>query len=160
MDCCLHVILLFSLCFIAVFPHLSHSSRQSSLWNGNKEIVFIYRNFLTNEECDHFISLAKDSLEKSMVTDLETGESIESEYRTSTGAFLNKAQDEVVANVEARIAAWTFLPEDVDKGGETVFPRSEVIPILYDFPVFRVNYLRRKLSFLLNLQAADSKPKA
>ncbi|WMV17477.1 hypothetical protein MTR67_010862, partial [Solanum verrucosum] len=132
--------------------------------------VFIYRNFLTNEECDHFISLAKDSLEKSMVTDLETGESIESEYRTSTGAFLNKAQDEVVANVEARIAAWTFLPEengepmqilhyehgqkyephfdyfmdkvnqeigghrvatvlmylsDVDKGGETVFPRSE-----------------------------------
>ncbi|KAH0714710.1 hypothetical protein KY285_011584 [Solanum tuberosum] len=60
-----------------------------------------------------------------MVTDLETGESIESEYRTSTSAFLNKAQDEVVANVEARIAAWTFLPEDVDKGGETVFPRSE-----------------------------------
>ncbi|KAH0659567.1 hypothetical protein KY289_028315 [Solanum tuberosum] len=46
-----------------------------------------------------------------MVTDLETGESIESEYRTSTSAFLNKAQDEVVANVEARIAAWTFLPE-------------------------------------------------
>lgn len=39
---------------------------------------------------------AKDSLEKSMVTDLETGESIESEYRTSTGAFLNKAQVHVL----------------------------------------------------------------
>ncbi|XP_055804284.1 probable prolyl 4-hydroxylase 6 [Solanum dulcamara] len=192
MDCRLHVILL---CFIAVFPHLSHSSRRSSLWSGNKEIktsilkltttpidptlvtqiswhprAFKYRNFLTNEECHHFISLAKDNLEKSMVADLESGVSIESEVRTSSGAFLDKAQDEVVANVEARIAAWTFLPEengepiqmlhyehgqkyephfdffkdkvnqeigghrvatvlmylsDVDKGGETVFPRSE-----------------------------------
>lgn len=27
-----------------------------------------------------------------MVTDLETGKSIESEYRTSSGTFLNKAQ--------------------------------------------------------------------
>lgn len=35
---------------------------------------------------------AKDHLEKSMVTDLETGKSIESEYRTSSGTFLNKAQ--------------------------------------------------------------------
>ncbi|CAN4082538.1 unnamed protein product [Withania somnifera] len=105
-----------------------------------------------------------------MVTDNESGESIESEVRTSSGAFLLKAQDEVVANVEARIATWTFLPEengeeiqilhyehgqkyephydffmdkinqdigghrvatvlmylsDVERGGETVFPRSE-----------------------------------
>ncbi|XP_059294033.1 probable prolyl 4-hydroxylase 7 isoform X2 [Lycium ferocissimum] len=193
------VVLLFSLCFTAVFPHLSQSSLRSSLWSGNEEIkpsilklttdswsasidprqvtqmswhprAFIYRKFLTNEECDHLISLAKDNLEKSMVTDNESGEAIESELRTSFGAFLDKAQDEVVANVEARIAAWTFLPEengepiqilryergqkyephhdffidkvnqeiggnrvatvlmylsDVEKGGETVFPRSE-----------------------------------
>ncbi|KVI02529.1 Metridin-like ShK toxin [Cynara cardunculus var. scolymus] len=72
--------------------------------------AFLYRNFLTDEECDHLIQLAKDKLEKSMVADNESGKSIESEVRTSSGMFLNKAQDEVVAGVESRISAWTFLP--------------------------------------------------
>ncbi|XP_022750613.1 probable prolyl 4-hydroxylase 6 [Durio zibethinus] len=72
--------------------------------------AFIYKGFLSSKECDHLINLAKDKLEKSMVADNESGESIESEVRTSSGMFLQKAQDEVVADVEARIAAWTFLP--------------------------------------------------
>ncbi|KAK9272241.1 hypothetical protein L1049_002612 [Liquidambar formosana] len=79
--------------------------------------AFIYRGFLSNEECDHLIDLAKDKLEKSMVADNESGKSIESEVRTSSGMFLKKAQDEVVADVEARIAAWTFLPEE---NGESI----------------------------------------
>lgn len=74
--------------------------------------AFIYRNFLTDEECDHLIVLAKDKLEKSMVADNESGKSVESEVRTSSGMFLSKAQDEVVAAIEARIAAWTFLPPE------------------------------------------------
>ncbi|XP_016180059.1 probable prolyl 4-hydroxylase 7 isoform X2 [Arachis ipaensis] len=45
-----------------------------------------------------------------MVADNESGKSIESEVRTSSGMFLGKGQDEVVAAIEARIAAWTFLP--------------------------------------------------
>ncbi|GMI98193.1 hypothetical protein like AT3G28480 [Hibiscus trionum] len=133
--------------------------------------AFIYKGFLSSEECDHLITLAKDKLKKSMVVDDETGENIESEERTSTGMFLQKAQDDVVADIEARIAAWTFLPvengesmqilhyepgqkydphfdylldnanlmlgglriatvlmylSDVESGGETVFPESEV----------------------------------
>ncbi|KAK8566029.1 hypothetical protein V6N13_021104 [Hibiscus sabdariffa] len=72
--------------------------------------AFIYKGFLSSEECDHLITLAKDKLEKSMVADNDSGESIESEVRTSSGMFLQKAQDEVVADIEARIAAWTFLP--------------------------------------------------
>ncbi|QHO17095.1 probable prolyl 4-hydroxylase 6 isoform X1 [Arachis hypogaea] len=72
--------------------------------------AFIYKKFLTDEECDHLITLAKDKLEKSMVADNESGKSIESEVRTSSGMFLGKGQDEVVAAIEARIAAWTFLP--------------------------------------------------
>ncbi|KAL8132383.1 hypothetical protein AgCh_008032 [Apium graveolens] len=79
--------------------------------------AFIYRNFLTDEECDHLIALANDKLEKSMVADDETGKSIESEVRTSSGMFLNKAQDEVVASIEFRIAAWTFLPPE---NGESI----------------------------------------
>ncbi|GAB4827782.1 Probable prolyl 4-hydroxylase 7 [Ancistrocladus abbreviatus] len=72
--------------------------------------AFLYKGFLTGEECDHMIKLARSKLEKSMVADNESGKSIESEVRTSSGMFLKKAQDEVVAGIEERIAAWTFLP--------------------------------------------------
>nr|KJB33682.1 hypothetical protein B456_006G026200 [Gossypium raimondii] len=72
--------------------------------------AFIYKGFLSSEECDHLIILAKDKLEKSMVADDVSGQSIESEVRTSSGMFLEKALDEVVADIEARTAAWTFHP--------------------------------------------------
>ncbi|XP_027359414.1 probable prolyl 4-hydroxylase 6 [Abrus precatorius] len=72
--------------------------------------AFLYKGFLSEEECDHMINLAKDKLEKSTVVDNESGKSVMNEVRTSSGMFLDKAQDEVVADVEARIAAWTFLP--------------------------------------------------
>lgn len=47
-----------------------------------------------------------------MVADNESGKSIESEVRTSSGMFLRKHQDDIVALVEERIAAWTFLPPE------------------------------------------------
>ncbi|KAL7140901.1 hypothetical protein ABFS83_08G018400 [Erythranthe nasuta] len=72
--------------------------------------AFLHKGFLTDKECDHLIVLAKDKLEKSMVADNDSGKSVESEVRTSSGMFLKKAQDEIVAGVEAKIAAWTFLP--------------------------------------------------
>ncbi|KAI3520817.1 hypothetical protein L1887_10269 [Cichorium endivia] len=72
--------------------------------------AFLYRNFLTYVECDHLIQVAKDKLEKSMVAEAKTGKSIESTVRTSSGMFLKKAQDEIIAGIESRISVWTFLP--------------------------------------------------
>ncbi|KAK2996446.1 hypothetical protein RJ639_024963, partial [Escallonia herrerae] len=192
--------LLLPLCFLLFFPDFSHSAFLFLGWRGDRRTeasvlklttgassipfdptritqlswrprAFIYRNFLTDDECDHLIDLAKDKLEKSMVADNESGMSVESEVRTSSGMFLSKAQDDVVAGIEARIAAWTFLPvengesmqvlhyehgqkyephfdyfhdkanlelgghrvatvlmylSNVEKGGETVFPNSEM----------------------------------
>eukprot|EP00262_Sarcandra_glabra_P007520 TRINITY_DN20385_c0_g1_i1.p1 TRINITY_DN20385_c0_g1~~TRINITY_DN20385_c0_g1_i1.p1 ORF type:complete len:355 (-),score=51.54 TRINITY_DN20385_c0_g1_i1:175-1140(-) len=83
-------------------------------WNPR---AFLYKGFLSDEECDHFITLAKGKLAVSMVADNESGKSVKSEVRTSSGMFLQKAQDEVVANVERRIAAWTFIPEE---NGESI----------------------------------------
>ncbi|KAJ4962034.1 hypothetical protein NE237_021944 [Protea cynaroides] len=74
--------------------------------------AFLHEGFLSEEECDHLINLAKDKLEKSMVADNDSGKSIMSEVRTSSGMFLNKAQDEIVKTIEGKIAAWTFLPEE------------------------------------------------
>ncbi|GLJ31177.1 hypothetical protein SUGI_0624750 [Cryptomeria japonica] len=78
--------------------------------------AFLYKNFLRDEECAHLIELARDKLEKSMVADNESGKSITSEIRTSSGMFLNKSQDEIVARIEDRIAAWTFLPKENGEG--------------------------------------------
>ncbi|CAF1929162.1 unnamed protein product [Brassica oleracea] len=55
---------------------------------------------------------AKGKLEKSIVADNDSGESVASEVRTSSGMFLSKRQDDIVATVEAKLAAWTFLPEE------------------------------------------------
>ncbi|XP_047320820.1 probable prolyl 4-hydroxylase 7 [Impatiens glandulifera] len=73
--------------------------------------AFIYKGFLSEEECDHFIHLAKGKLEKSVVTDFEYG-NVLSKTRTSSGMFLQPAQDKIVADIETRISSWTFLPEE------------------------------------------------
>ncbi|CAN6290557.1 unnamed protein product [Urochloa humidicola] len=73
--------------------------------------AFLHEGFLSDAECDHLVALAKKGgLEKSMVVERESGKSVESKARTSSGVFLTKKQDEVVARIEERIAAWTFLP--------------------------------------------------
>ncbi|KAJ4730448.1 2-oxoglutarate (2OG) and Fe(II)-dependent oxygenase superfamily protein [Rhynchospora pubera] len=77
-----------------------------------KPRIFLYKGFLSDEECDHLVTLAKKKLAKSTVADNESGESIMSEVRTSSGMFLSKRQDEIVTIIEERIAAWTFLPEE------------------------------------------------
>ncbi|KAL3525990.1 hypothetical protein ACH5RR_014366 [Cinchona calisaya] len=64
--------------------------------------AFLYRGFLTIEECDHLITLAKTKLEKSMVADNESGKSIESEVRTSSGMFLRKHQELFVSRKEEK----------------------------------------------------------
>ncbi|KAL0554924.1 hypothetical protein IC582_008854 [Cucumis melo] len=77
----------------------------------SKPRAFLYKGFLSYEECQHLIHLAKGKLRQSLVA-AGTGESVTSKERTSTGMFLRKAQDKIVARIESRIAAWTFLPLD------------------------------------------------
>ncbi|KAG2261304.1 hypothetical protein Bca52824_068383, partial [Brassica carinata] len=109
-----------SLSLILIFPPISSSSiRFLPRWSSNREgsvikqktsasslvidpsrvtqlswtpRAFLYKGLLTDEECDHFINLAKGKLEKSMVADNDSGESVESEVRTSSGMFLSKRQ--------------------------------------------------------------------
>ncbi|CAN6440373.1 unnamed protein product [Victoria cruziana] len=52
-----------------------------------------------------------------MVADSNSGDSVESTVRTSSGYFLAKGQDDVVTRIEDRIAAWTLLPKE---NGESI----------------------------------------
>uniref|UniRef100_A0A0D6QZA4 procollagen-proline 4-dioxygenase n=1 Tax=Araucaria cunninghamii TaxID=56994 RepID=A0A0D6QZA4_ARACU len=77
-----------------------------------KPRAFVYRGFLSDEECDHLISLAKTELKRSAVADNGSGKGTVSEVRTSSGMFIPKGKDEIVTRIEEKIAAWTFLPKE------------------------------------------------
>ncbi|GAB2300418.1 Probable prolyl 4-hydroxylase 3 [Dionaea muscipula] len=78
--------------------------------------AFIYHNFLSKEECDYLIKLAKPKMVKSTVVDSKTGKSKDSRVRTSSGTFLKRGMDKVVKDIEKRIADFTFIPVEHGEG--------------------------------------------
>ncbi|WVZ62283.1 hypothetical protein U9M48_012047 [Paspalum notatum var. saurae] len=94
---------------VAPAPPFNSSRVKAVSWQPR---IFVYSGFLSDAECDHLVKLAKKKIQRSMVADNDSGKSVMSEVRTSSGMFLNKRQDLVVRRIEERIAAWTFLPEE------------------------------------------------
>ncbi|KAK4276484.1 hypothetical protein QN277_014627 [Acacia crassicarpa] len=78
--------------------------------------AFIYHNFLSKEECEYLISLAKPFMAKSTVVDSKTGQSKDSRVRTSSGMFLKRGRDRIIRNIEKRIADFTFIPVENGEG--------------------------------------------
>ncbi|KAF7809616.1 putative prolyl 4-hydroxylase 10 [Senna tora] len=78
--------------------------------------AFVYHNFLTKEECEYLIDIAKPHMHKSTVVDSETGKSKDSRVRTSSGTFLSRGRDKIVRNIEKRIADFTFIPVEHGEG--------------------------------------------
>ncbi|KAI3436521.1 hypothetical protein D9Q98_005938 [Chlorella vulgaris] len=73
-----------------------------------KPRAFVFHNFMTEEEADHIVGLAKPFMKRSTVVGAG-GQSVEDQIRTSYGTFLKRLQDPVVAAVEQRLATWTQL---------------------------------------------------
>nr|GMD22893.1 probable prolyl 4-hydroxylase 3 [Ipomoea batatas] len=78
--------------------------------------AFVYHNFLSKEECEYLINLAKPHMAKSTVVDSKTGKSKDSRVRTSSGMFLRRGHDKVIKNIEKRIADYTFIPVEHGEG--------------------------------------------
>ncbi|KAH7443374.1 hypothetical protein KP509_02G031300 [Ceratopteris richardii] len=78
--------------------------------------AFIYHNFLSKEECEYLITLAKPHMIKSTVVDNESGKSKDSRVRTSSGTFLARGQDKTIRDIEKRIADFTFIPVEHGEG--------------------------------------------
>jgi len=78
--------------------------------------AFLLKNFLSDEECEHLISKAKPRMAKSSVVDNNTGKSVDSQIRTSTGTFFARAEDDVITRIEKRVAQVTMIPKDNQEG--------------------------------------------
>ncbi|KAL0817676.1 hypothetical protein Bca101_074120 [Brassica carinata] len=77
----------------------------------SKPRAFVYEGFLTDLECDHLISLARENLQRSAVADNDNGDSQVSDVRTSSGTFISKGKDPIVSGIEDKLSTWTFLPK-------------------------------------------------
>jgi len=96
--------------------------------------AFLYHHFLTQEECNHLIELARPSLVKSTVVDSATGKSKDSRVRTSSGTFLMRGQDAVIKRIEKRIADFTFIPVEQGEGLQVLqYRESEKYEAHYDY---------------------------
>ncbi|XXG59860.1 hypothetical protein AAC387_Pa04g1871 [Persea americana] len=78
--------------------------------------AFVYHNFLSKDECEYLIELAKPNMVKSTVVDSATGQSKDSRVRTSSGTFLTRGRDKTIRNIEKRIADFTFMPVEHGEG--------------------------------------------
>ncbi|KAB2040880.1 hypothetical protein ERO13_D02G098800v2 [Gossypium hirsutum] len=76
----------------------------------------IYHNFLSKEECEYLIKIAKPFMKKSSVVDSKTGKSKDSRVRTSSGMFLKRGQDKIISDIEKRIAEYSFIPIEHGEG--------------------------------------------
>ncbi|KAL3148525.1 hypothetical protein ABBQ38_013963 [Trebouxia sp. C0009 RCD-2024] len=70
--------------------------------------AYVYHNFLSPEECDHIVALAKPRMKRSTVVG-KGGQGTQDEIRTSYGTFLRRLHDPVVHDVELRLAKWSHL---------------------------------------------------
>ena len=65
-------------------------------------LVATYNNILTNEECNHFIEISKDKLERALVSENNGG--VTSNGRTGSNTWISHDYDEITYNVGKRIA--------------------------------------------------------
>ncbi|KAK8507179.1 hypothetical protein V6N13_069972 [Hibiscus sabdariffa] len=108
-----------------------------------KPRAFVYEGFLTDLECDHLISLAKSELKRSAVADNVSGKSKLSEVRTSSGMFIDKAKDPIVAGIEDKISTWTFLPKENGEGIQMLrYEHGQKYEPHYDYFLDKVNIAR------------------
>ncbi|KAL2920695.1 putative prolyl 4-hydroxylase 12 [Bienertia sinuspersici] len=87
--------------------------------------VFVYKGFISEEDCDHLISLAHG---QGVGTN-----SVVSNTRGSRARSLAALDDEVVARIEEKISAWALLPLENSKSLQVLHYRDEDAKQKYDY---------------------------
>jgi prolyl 4-hydroxylase len=73
-------------------------------------------NFLSADECEQLIALARPRLDRSTVVDPVTGRNVVAGHRSSHGMFFRLGETPLIARLEARIAALTATPVENGEG--------------------------------------------
>jgi prolyl 4-hydroxylase len=78
--------------------------------------IVVIGNFLSDEECDALIEGAKPRLARSLTVETKTGGEELNADRTSNGMFYTRAENELIARVERRLAQLTRWPVENGEG--------------------------------------------
>jgi prolyl 4-hydroxylase len=78
--------------------------------------VVVFGGFMSHEECDALIELARPRLARSETVHNETGGSEVNDARTSHGMFFQRGESELLRRIEARIAALVNWPVENGEG--------------------------------------------
>ncbi len=74
------------------------------LWRRADPEVVVFKNLLSDAECDALMEQAKPRLSTSLTVDVATGDELLHAARTSEGMFFERGESDVVQRVENRIA--------------------------------------------------------
>jgi prolyl 4-hydroxylase len=85
--------------------------------------VVVFGGFLSHSECDELVALAQPRLARSETVDTDTGGSEINEARTSQGMFFTRGEGELIARIEARIAALLDWPVENGEGVQVLHYR-------------------------------------
>lgn len=85
----------------------------------------ILPDFLSSEECNQLITMAKTRLNTSYTWDVTTGTSIVNEYRKSEQMFFNIRENPMIKDIEERISRLTGLPIENGEGLQVVMYRPK-----------------------------------
>jgi prolyl 4-hydroxylase len=96
--------------------------------------VVVFGGLLSDEECQELIELAKPRLARSLTVDTDTGGAEINAERTSNGMFFQRAENELVRRIEARIARLVNWPQENGEGLQVLHyrPGTEYKPH-YDY---------------------------
>ena len=72
--------------------------------------IYTIDNFLTNEECDHFINISKNQFKQSLVADINGGKGQLSNGRTSENTWIKHDEDPITFTIAKKIANIVNIP--------------------------------------------------
>lgn len=76
--------------------------------------IVMFSDFLSKNECDRLVEVARPRMQRSLTTDLKTGDNKLDVVRTSRGMFFNRGESPLIAAIETRIARLLAWP--VERG--------------------------------------------